>query len=134
VKVVDASVVLAWLLRDPVPHASQQILGDHVSGRDPAVAPELLWYEVANVLARGADLGAAAASEGYARFESLEVESYGLGPAEYQQALQLALRHRLTVYDASYLALAQALGVRFVTADRKLARKVAGLGIVDLVS
>jgi predicted nucleic acid-binding protein len=134
VKVVDASVVLAWLLRDPVSQPFQQILDDHITGRDPAVAPELLWYEVANVLARGTDLGAEAATEGYARFEALEVETYGLGPTEYDQALRFALRYRITVYDASYLALAQALGVRFVTADRKLARKVAALGVVDAVS
>lgn len=131
---VDASVVLAWLLRDPVPESFRQVLDDHITGRNPAVAPELLWYEVANVLGRGADLGPPAALEGYARFESLEVESYGLGPVEYHGALQLALRHHLTVYDASYLTLAQAMGIRFVTADRRLARKVAGLGIVDVVS
>jgi predicted nucleic acid-binding protein len=134
VRVVDASVVLAWLLRDPVPHGSRKILDDHITGHDPAVAPELLWYEVANVLARGADLPAAAATEGFARFQALELETYSLGPAEYQTALQLALKYRLTVYDASYLALARALGVRFVTADRKLARRLSALGGVEVVS
>jgi predicted nucleic acid-binding protein len=131
---VDASVVLAWLLRDPVPEAFQQILDDHISGRDQAIAPELLWYEVANVLARGADLPPNAATEGFARFQALELETYSLGPADYQAALQLALKHRLTMYDASYLALARALGVRFLTSDRKLARRVAGLGMVEVVS
>jgi hypothetical protein len=43
---VDASVVLAWLLRDPVPESFQQILDDHITGHDPAIATELLWYEV----------------------------------------------------------------------------------------
>jgi predicted nucleic acid-binding protein len=95
---VDASVVLAWLLRDPVPEAFRQILDDHISGHDPAVAPELLWYEVANVLARGADLPRTAATEGFARFQALELEAYSLGAAEYQAALELALKHRLTVY------------------------------------
>jgi predicted nucleic acid-binding protein len=131
---VDASVVLAWLLRDPVPEAFRQILDDHISGHDPAVAPELLWYEVANVLARGADLPRTAATEGFARFQALELEAYSLGAAEYQAALELALKHRLTVYDASYLALARALGIRFVTADRKLARRVSQLGVVEVVS
>ena len=133
-RVVDASVVLAWLLRDPVPQAVRQILDDHITGHDPAVAPELLWYEVANVLARGAGLPRTAATEGFARFQALELETYSLGSAEYQAALQLALRHRLTMYDASYLALARALGVRLVTSDRKLARRVAGLGMVEVVS
>lgn len=133
-RVVDASVVLTWLLRDPVPEGCHQILDDHTSGRVPAVAPELLWYEVANVLALGAGLPAAAAVVGFERFQALELQSYGLAPSGYQRALRLALDHRLTVYDASYLALALALQVRFATADRKLARKVTGLGIVDVVS
>jgi len=132
-RVVDASVVLTWLLQEPVPPTAQRMLDDHVSGHHPAVAPDLLTYEVANILARGADLSAAAATEGFHRFRALEIETFALGAGEQASALALALQHRLTVYDASYLALAEALGVRFATADRKLARRVEGLGMVDAV-
>lgn len=132
-KVVDASVVLTWLLHEPVPTAAQRILEEHISGVHPLVAPELLQYEVANVLARGAGVSPRAALIGHERFQALEIGTLALGDADYRRALELALRHTLTVYDASYLALAQALGVTLATADRKLARRVSGLGMVEVV-
>jgi predicted nucleic acid-binding protein len=133
VKVVDASVVLIWLLREPVPAAAQRILDEHITGVHPLVAPELLQYEVANVLARGAGLPPRAALVGHERFQALEIGTLALGDAEYRRALDLALRHTLTVHDASYLALAQALGVSLATADRKLARRVSRMGVVEVV-
>lgn len=132
-RVVDASVVLGWLLREPLPEGHRRALTDHVSGAEPAVAPELLSYEVANVLARGARLGPEAARAGHERFLALEIETYSLSERDYAAALELALAHRITVYDASYVALAQALGLRFVTADRRLAERVAALGVADVV-
>ena len=131
-KVVDASVVLGWILREPEA-ASGSLLDDHVAGREPLVAPELLHYEVANVLVRGAQLPAADALEAYERFAALEIETYSLGHAEYAGAVSLAAEHRVTVYDASYAALAQTLRCPFVTADRRLARALHATGLVETV-
>jgi predicted nucleic acid-binding protein len=133
VRVVDASVVLGWLLQEPLPQGHGRILDDHVAGRTPAGAPELLHYEVGNVLARGAGLDPETARSGYERFLALEVETFALGEQEYRTALDLALTHGITVYDASYVALAMALGARFVTADRRLADRIAALAVADLV-
>lgn len=132
-RVVDASVVLSWLLKDPIPVSARQALNDHLDGSNPAVAPELLQYEVTNVLARGAGLPPDAATAGYGHFLALEVRTLALGRSEYHRALQLALRFQITTYDASYLALAHSLGARFITGDRKLTRQVTSLGIVDVM-
>lgn len=132
-RVVDASVVLGWLLRHPLPAGHARVLDDHVGGERPAAAPELLQYEVANVLARGAGLDAAAARSGYERFVALEIQTFALGDEEYRAALELALTRNITVYDAGYVALALALGTRLVTADRRLAERIAPLDIVDVV-
>lgn len=129
-KVADASVVLGWVLGE-TEAADTALLDDHVSGREPLVAPELLHYEVLNVLVRGAQLPAADAREAYDRLLALEIETYSLGHAEYTAALALAAEHRVTVYDASYAALAQALRCRFVTADRRLARTLSATGLVE---
>lgn len=44
------------------------------------------------------------------------------------EALDLALAHDITVYDATYLALAIRETATLVTADEKLAHRLAGLG------
>jgi len=131
-RVVDASLVLGWLLGQPARPGSHDVLERHLTGRDPLVAPELLCYEVANVLVTGARLPGALAAEAYAHFFSLEIATYSLGEREYSEALALAARYRITVYDASYAALARALDCALVTADARLARALPR-GAVDLV-
>src|ERR671931_72860 len=49
VTVVDASVVLEWLIGRP-PAASRALLDAHVAGAAPLVAPDLLHYEIGDVL------------------------------------------------------------------------------------
>ena len=49
-KVVDASVVLQWLPEEPS-DKSAALIEAHVRGNDLLVAPELIHYEIGNVLA-----------------------------------------------------------------------------------
>ena len=132
-KVVDASVVLRWLLGQNVTAAATATLEGHVSGVEPLVAPELLHYEVANVLVRGAGLAVDLARQSYANFEALEIETYSLGAPEYDAAIAMGAEHRVTAYDAAYAVLALRLGCRLVTADRRLARALAPLRVADVV-
>jgi predicted nucleic acid-binding protein len=132
-KVVDASVVLGWVLGHDVREGSHRLLEDHLTGRDPLVAPELLNYEVANVLVTGARLSRDLAADAFALYAGLEIETYSLGIAEYRKALVLAAEHKITVYDASYAVLAQVLGCPLVTADRRLARALRATGPVETV-
>ena len=67
----------------------------------------------------------AAPTEGQAllqAFSPLDQLSIELGAVELHEAIGLAERTRLSLYDASYLRLARALGGEFVTLDDKLAR------------
>ena len=123
-KVVDASVVLGWLLADKPGVGHRQILDAHVAGDEALVAPELIHYEVANVLAVGAGLPSDAAAEGYRRFVELEIETYSLGEREYAAAVKLACEQRVSVYDASYLVLALTLDTGLVTADRRMVKRL----------
>lgn len=127
--VVDASVVLKWLLEEREPKA-QEVLEKHLSGDDLLVAPELLHYEVGNVLVTKVKLSSQGASDLFDHFLSLEIQTYSLGAEEYRSSLDFAHKYKLTVYDASYLAIALALDIKLVTADRKLATRASPLRIV----
>ena len=131
-RVVDASIVLQWLLEAPS-ETARPVLEDHVEGRDALVAPELLRYEVGNVLVRKTRLTPAAVTTAFDHFLDLEIQTYTLGTVEYRESLRLAGLYKLTMYDASYVGLAVALGVDMITADQKLARATAPLGIVHRI-
>jgi predicted nucleic acid-binding protein len=127
VTVVDASVVLEWLIGRP-PAASRALLDAHVAGAAPLVAPDLLHYEIGDVLVTRIALPVLELMQLFTHWLELDVETYALGDEEHRTALDLAKRHGLTFYDAAYLALADGLDCTLATADRKLARAAASIG------
>jgi len=130
--VVDASVVLKWLLAEPSAEA-EELLERHLNGSDPLIAPELLYYEIGNVLVTKTKLSAQETSDLFGYFIDLQIEAYSLGADEYKTTIDLAYRYKLSVYDAAYLGLALALDSRLVTADRRLANRAAATKIIQAI-
>ena len=130
--VVDASVVLKWLLAEPSAEA-ETLLEKHLNGSDPLVAPELLYYEIGNVLVTKTKLTAQETSDLFGYFVDLQIEAYSLGADEYRTTIDLARRYKLSVYDAAYLGLAMALDIRLVTADRRFATRAAHTKIIQAI-
>lgn len=113
--VVDASAMVEALVgRDPDP-AILDALTREVS------APHVLDTEVLSAL-RGLCLGGRltpqAAEIALDRYFALTIIRHETSPLA---ARVWQLRHQFTSYDASYLALAEALGVQLYTCDAKLA-------------
>lgn len=85
-------------------------------------APTLIDYEFLHAARRGArnpQLGPTRAREAIEAFLELHIERHSA------RALLRAMwshRHDISAYDASYVALGQALGAPLVTCDKRLAR------------
>lgn len=99
-----------------------------VGGLDPArlgpqdlAAPHLIDSEVTNVLRnltlRGL-LSAAQAGVAMQGFSALTLDRYA---ADWLRPRMWQLRHNLSAYDATYVALAEMLGVTLLTTDARLA-------------
>jgi predicted nucleic acid-binding protein len=119
--VVDASVLLDFLLRRPETLAGVE---DALVGRadEPLRAPELIEPEMLNALrrlVRAADVDIQRATEAVADLARVRLVRYPHAPL---RARVWALRDALSAYDATYFALAEALGdAVLLTADRGLA-------------
>jgi predicted nucleic acid-binding protein len=116
--VIDASAVVA-LLADSGP--AGEWVADTVAGAALS-APELMPYEAGNVLRRRAaagDLDPTAAALAHGDLVCLDADFY---PYLVVAHRGWELRHNLTVYDASYVALAELLDVPLVTLDSRIAR------------
>ncbi len=125
--VADASVILKWILADEANREEALVLQQrHIRGDDAIAAPDLLLYEAANVLPMKKD-DPPWVLEGLRDlyFSGLHWHSFGL--PEFSKAVELALRYKITTCDACYLALAQSLRCRFVTADEHLLARLKGV-------
>jgi len=78
VRVIAASVVLQWLLEQPSAR-SRKTLEGQLNESEPLVAPELLNYEVGNVLVTKVKLTSQDTSELFGHFIDLGNETYSLG-------------------------------------------------------
>ena len=125
--VIDASVVLKWFLADEdFSKIALDLLDKYVSSKLEIVAPSLLEYEVLNGLQIARKRGriehvkASMAVEG---FLGLEIEKRDIA-SFYPRIMHFSDTYDLTMYDASYLGVADVEGIELVTADRNLSNRV----------
>jgi predicted nucleic acid-binding protein len=115
--VVDASAVVVALADDGQDgdFARARLRGERLS------APELLDLEVASVLRRQALRGAIDARRAALALDDLAVLPVARAPHQPLISRCWELRDNVTIYDAAYVALAEALGATLLTGDRRLA-------------
>jgi predicted nucleic acid-binding protein len=116
--VLDASATIEWLLQTTVGARVEARVFSHV---ETLHVPHLLDVEVGQVLRRFVAKGAITASRGDQALEDLLDLSMTRYPHDVLLGRAWQLRNILTVYDAAYVALAEALGAPLVTCDRKMA-------------
>lgn len=128
--VVDASALLEALLRTPAAAAVEARL---FAPDQTLHAPHLLDVEVAQVLRRAAISGAIDEQRGreaLADLAGLPMERY---PHEILLPRIWALKHSLSAYDASYVALAEALDAPLLTHDHRLRNAHGHRARIELV-
>lgn len=121
--VIDASVALP---ASASPHGFDLF-------REELIAPPLLWSEVRSVLHEAAWRQIVTEEQALRSLEAFERASVSprrprrLGATAWRIANELGVAK---TYDAEYLALAELMGCRFVTLDRRLRRGADRLGYV----
>lgn len=132
--VLDASVALRWALRDMRAHLAEQVEALIRSGRAQPVVPALWHWEMANGVVRS--LRRQGLGETEWSFALLQLENFSAGvstepgpSAPVRNAALLARRHRLTVYDATYLELATRRALPLATLDDDLRRAALQAGV-----
>ncbi len=129
--VIDASVAVKWLVVEDGSDVARDLLDDG----DDLHAPRLLVSEVANAVWRKVRLGQVdrrSAGQLIATMSDTPVRWHA-DETVGADAIRLAIAHDRPVYDFMYIALAQRLGTRVVTADRRLANALENTDHGDLV-
>lgn len=130
--VVDASLVVKWLVEEDDSDKAHAVLQSWVTRDVSRIAPHLLAFEVANALHRRVLRGELSVDEStrmIARLLESRLE-FHQPPGLHVRALRLASQlNQNAVYDAHYLALAESVGCELWTADERFYRAASpGIG------
>ena len=128
--VVDSSVAFKWY-RQPgdeeyVPQAVS-ILENHLQGNSEIHVPDLLFYELGNILRFKESLVSKDPLTILQETFALALRIYPVDLLVAEEAFRFAHRYDITFYDAAFIALSYLLQASFVTADKKLLAKVQTL-------
>ena len=132
--VLDTSATLAWVYSEETTAAVVEVFA-RLNERG-AWVPGFWKLEVANILGMGARRGRHDVTFRDATLADLALLPIAVDPETERHAwgatARLADRHKLTVYDAAYLELAQRRGLPLATLDGELRKAAVTEGVVLL--
>lgn len=117
--IIDASVILAYLLPDEGSEFITRLFHDYAQEKINLSAPSILTYEVLNGLknALGKRLNKQQLNNLLEDYLNLIIEFVEINPVE---VLRISIQDNLSVYDASYLSIANSKNYQLLTLDKTL--------------
>ncbi len=132
---LDTSVAVKWFVTEEDSERATSLRRAHLWDEIQLYVPDLLLMELANALRYTGRLSQERILEDLATFSSLEISIVPFSIEVLRSSVALSLEQDLAVYDAYFLAMAQDLGIPFITADRRmLSQLTAENGTLDLKS
>jgi len=122
--VIDASVIVKWFIDENDSDKAEILKEQFISEKINIIVPTLLYYEVLNALK-------------YSKLFKLDelnlvgesIENYGFNVIMIRDEIreimvEFAINHDISIYDASYIALAEKFKTQLITADEKISKKL----------
>lgn len=132
--VLDTSIVLKWYKEEEYTEIALKIKKDFVEGLNEIIVPDLVLYEMANVLRFTDGFNERLIKKSLESFIDLGVDIVIPTIEMISLATKLSYKYKITVYDAIFIALSKIINGIFVTADKKLYEKVKELKFVKFIS
>jgi len=131
--VLDASVIIKWFVDEDGSETARTLLTGHIQGLYTIVEPDLLIYEVSNVLRYNHAFSQSSARDCISALHDLNLDIIAPLMDLVLPAVDLAYKRDITFYDSIYITLANELGLRYVTADKKLYNKTKSVPQIFLL-
>jgi len=133
--VLDASVLVKWFVEENDTKIALQMRSDYEKGIIDIWSTQLMPFEVLNALRYSQDLGQDEIEKVGESLARSQIALYPLLERNLRElCIRLAFKYGLTVYDASYIALAGSIDKTLFTADEKLYSKTSGKENVQLLA
>lgn len=115
--VLDASVITKWYTKEKGSEAALRYRDMHVEGKLSIVEPGLFIYEVMNALNYNPNFNESDVEKAILSLLDLHIETVFPSEEMIKRTINIARMHSTSVYDSTYLALANLLKVQMITAD-----------------
>lgn len=123
--VLDASVVAKWFVVEEGDDIALSLRKQFEEKEIDIVVPDLLLYEIANALRYNPKFDEKDVKDSVDSIIDMGIRILIPFSDEIKKAVDMAFSYDITIYDAHYLALADELGIPFITADKKLYDKIS---------
>ena len=124
--VVDASIVVKWFVEEEGSDKALRLRDKYIDGEISIIAPELIIFEVLNALYYKRLFSESEMKEISEALEAYSFTLYSLKGEYAEKTIETAVENGITIYDASYVALAMIRDTYLYTADEKLIEKLKG--------
>ncbi len=132
--VLDASVITKWYTKEKDAEIAIKYRDMHVGGKLTIVEPSLLIYEVTNALNYNPNFNEADVKASIESLMDLHLKIIDPSKEVIGKIVTLARNYGTSIYDSSYLALANMLDVNMITADDKFWEKTKDDSHIQLLS
>ena len=130
---LDTSVAVKWFILEEDSEKAANLRQEHGRAELLLHVPDILLMELANALRYSPLVSAGEIPQALRLFSDMEIITVPFELDVLISCVTLSIEHDLAVYDAYFLALAQAIEMPLITADWKmLSRLSADPGAVDL--
>jgi len=123
--IVDASVAFKWLKSKKESHVDQayKLLRLHLDTKQEIMVPSLLPIEIANALATKSSASPRAIKIDMNKLDELKLMTVDIPPSTLLKASLLAHKHKTSVYDMIYAAMAKENKTILYTSDKNFIKK-----------
>ena len=132
--VADASFCAAWVLPNEASSRAEHFLGSVLSGDINFIIPVLWYYEMGNLLRSAVLRGRMKKADASTALHLLAEVPVADCDSPTQESMadtaDLAFKHKLSFYDASYLELASRLQIELHSEDVNMNRVAKKLGLL----
>ena len=123
--ILDASVAVKWYVEEELREQALALRHDYYEEKLLLISQPLLLYEVANALRYHPTLSSEDVMTAIDSLLAMQFNLITLGKSEAEVAVKIAFDENLSMYDATYLALADITGTQIVTADESFYKKLS---------
>lgn len=131
--VVDTSVIYKWYVEEEHSDKALSILNTFIDGTTRITIPDLVFYELSNAMRFNPENTEKDVRDVIKNLADLNLDIVVITEGLINNAIKMAYKYNLTVYDSVFVALAKDLEFEFVTADEKLFRRIRDMKFVNFL-